>query len=103
MRTILDHGFTEEQLKSIYNKLDEIHKTNTNIGTNSKIDGIQYFTDKNSNFYISYCYTSYSDYMNVTLMYFNINPFGATIYLNDLYNNVSDISLRFNKYFEIKL
>ena len=101
---LLDYGFSNEQLVSIYNLLKMIKETNTNIASNSKIDGIQYYMDKHKNFYASYCLSDYSEGGAQTqLVYTSINPFGEVINLNSIYVNQSDIVVKLEKCQKISL
>jgi len=101
---LLDYGFSNEQLVSIYNLLKMIKETNTDIASNSKIDGIQYYMDKYKNFYASYCLFDYSEGGAQTqLVYTSINPFGEVIDLNSIYVNQSDIVIKLEKCQKISL
>lgn len=103
MKSITDYGFTPDQLKEIYNQLNVIHTANTDIRSNAKIDGVQYYIDRYNNFYISYCMIDYTNNGFASLVYLKVNNLGETEVLNDIYSNVSDIAKRFEFYQEIKL
>jgi hypothetical protein len=103
MKSILDYGFTNEQLASIYKELSIIKDTNNSLMSSSKIDGIQYFIDRYNNFYIAYCLIDYLSENPAKLVYIKIDGQGTITFLNDLYTNVADIAKRFEAYSEIKL
>ena len=101
---ITDYGFTEQQLVSIYEVLNNIKKTNDSLVRISKIDGIEYFVDNQGNFYTAYCESNFTgDGPTYSLVYLCINPFGAIIDLNTIYDKQEDIVTKLSRYKKISL
>lgn len=101
---ITDYGFTEKQLASIYDVLNNIKKTNDSLVRTSKIDGIEYFVDNQGNFYTAYCETNFlGNGPAHSLVYLCVNPFGAIIDLNTIYAKQEDIVTKLSRYKKISL
>jgi hypothetical protein len=101
---ITDYGFTEQQLASIYEVLNNIKKTNDSLTSNTKIDGIEYYVDNQGNFYTAYCEADYSgEGPTFKLVYTAINSFGGIVDLNSIYANQEDIVKKLSRYRKISL
>ena len=74
------HGFTDIQTKRIMDLVSRLHKDNTSLSANRKIEGISFFTDDNYNFMCSYCELNFSDgKFHSELNYVLIRPTGEVI------------------------
>lgn len=103
-KTLLEYGFTESQLRKIFEFLQYVHLHTTDALTD-RIEGIRYFVDKRNNFYASYCLISALDTEThqTSLKYVMIDDEGIENDLNLLYDNSADIIKRLNTYFEIEI
>jgi hypothetical protein len=99
---ITNYGFSQEQLGSIYEVIKNIKKVNDSPTSLSKIDGIEYFVDNQKNFYVSYCKSTYTENGLISnLVYTCVNPFGAIINLNEIYENEQAIVNKLSRYQKI--
>jgi hypothetical protein len=95
---ITNYGFTQEQLASIYEVIKNIKQINDSQTSLSKIDGIQYYADNQKNFYVSYCKSTYTENGLISdLIYTCVNPFGAIINLNEIYDSTQGIVSKLSK------
>jgi len=75
-----EHDFTTKQHVAISKLLEDLHKTNSDLASDRKIQGIQYFKDKKRNFMCSYCELSFDDgKYHSRLNYIMITPEGKVI------------------------
>jgi hypothetical protein len=101
---IKECNFSKKQFLAIYEFLSMVNETNNSLSSNYKIDGLQYFKDKNNVFYASYCLSGYGNFgFNTSLKYIEIDNEGQNIDLTKIYDNISDIARRFERYEEITL
>jgi hypothetical protein len=101
---IKECNFSKKQFLAIYEFLSMVNETNNNLSSNYKIDGLQYFKDKNDIFYASYCLSGYGNLgFDTALKYIEIDKEGQNIDLTKIYDNISDIARRFERYEEITL
>ena len=56
-----NYGFTETQLSKIYKLIEQLHKTNTDLASDRKVEGISFYTNKRRNFMCSYVVLSYTN------------------------------------------
>jgi hypothetical protein len=103
-KTLLEYGFSESQLRKIFEFLQYVHLHTTDAITD-RIEGIRYFVDKQNNFYASYCLIKITDIETneTSLKYIMIDEDGLEHDLNLLYDNSADIIKRLNTYFEIEI
>lgn len=106
-KTLLEYGFSQPQLKKIFEFLKYVH-LHTTESIKDRIEGIRYFIDSRNNFYASYCLISGLLNENVEehtteLKYVLINQEGEEINLFELYDNSADIIKRYSNYFEIEI
>lgn len=101
---IKDSNFTKQQFVEIYKFLTMVNETNNSLSSNYKIDGMQFFKDKNNVFYASYCLSGYGTLgFETSLKYIEIDSDGQNVDLTEIYKNTSDIARRFERYEEITL
>lgn len=98
-------NFTQDQLMEITRLFKYFYSCNHEPRSNSKVDGIQTFIDKNNDFFCSYCLHEIADNggIKINCIYIEIDKMGKKVYLNELYDNPATLGLRFAKMQEIKI
>lgn len=56
-----DLGFTDIQIQKIQELIQRLHKVNTDLGSDRKIEGVEFFRDKRRTFMCSYAELCYED------------------------------------------
>jgi len=101
---MIEHNFTPTQTIKISKLLEDLHNTNTDLASDRKIEGIQYFKDKKRNFMCSYCELSFDDgNYHSRLYYIMITPDGEVIDAIELYGDEIKANNKCSRMTEIKL
>ena len=97
------YGFTQNQLNELI-KFIEMVQNGNKIGSNYRIDAVQFFRDKANNILISYVYHDVSQGVVLSsLGYYEIDTEGNMIDLTKVYSSVDGIVLKLEKSEEIKI
>lgn len=97
------YGFTENQLTELL-KFVEMVRNGSKIGSNYRIDAVQFYRDKANNILISYVYHDVSQGVVMSsLGYQQIDTQGNTTDLTKVYSSVEGIVSKLEKCEEIKI
>ena len=98
------HNFTDIQTKRIFELVNQLNETNESLASNIKIQGIEFFSDKNRNFMCSYSRISYDDgKLTCDIKFVLINGKGEVADATEHYGSEDMAFKKCQEMFKIKL